>query len=205
MLRVRTVAGRLHAVYRVRQQLSHAGRVQTRFAGKWEQWREQVRQGAADNQAANAWVKENGSPYAVLGLKEDATSDDVKAAYRRLSMTSHPDKGGSLEEFQRIQMAHNIIVKGLYQNEDKMGFESIRQSQLLVFGGVIALGLVLALYAFIYVPLRWCSRKLGFSTPAVEPAAQLTLREEVRRLQTSVDSLQDTLEDVKEQIRAARK
>ena len=36
--------------------------------------------------------RQDRDPYEVLGLDADATSDEIKAAYRRLAMKHHPDK-----------------------------------------------------------------------------------------------------------------
>ena len=35
----------------------------------------------------------------VLGVAAGATAKEVKAAYRRRAVQTHPDKGGSVEEF----------------------------------------------------------------------------------------------------------
>jgi hypothetical protein len=45
----------------------------------------------------------------VLGLSHPCTADELKAAYRRLSMETHPDRGGSAEAFRRIDEAYDII------------------------------------------------------------------------------------------------
>jgi len=48
----------------------------------------------------------------VLGLDESETDVDViNKAYKKLARTSHPDLGGSLDEFQKINKAHKLIKK----------------------------------------------------------------------------------------------
>lgn len=47
--------------------------------------------------------------YQSLGLKFDATQDEIKSAYRRLAGVHHPDRGGSPEVFRRIQAAYEVI------------------------------------------------------------------------------------------------
>jgi len=45
-------------------------------------------------------------PYNVFGLKKSASQDDVKKAYRKSVLKTHPDKpGGSNEAFRKIQEA----------------------------------------------------------------------------------------------------
>lgn len=51
------------------------------------------------------------NPYAILGVPSTATQDEIKTAYRRLAMKHHPDRGGALEEFQRIQDAYERLMK----------------------------------------------------------------------------------------------
>ncbi|MDJ0769927.1 MAG: J domain-containing protein [Ilumatobacter sp.] len=45
------------------------------------------------------------APFAVLGLRPDATADEIHAARRRLAKQQHPDVGGSIEGMQRINRA----------------------------------------------------------------------------------------------------
>jgi curved DNA-binding protein CbpA len=47
--------------------------------------------------------------YQSLGLKFDATQEEIKSAYRRLAGAHHPDRGGSPEVFRRIQESYEVI------------------------------------------------------------------------------------------------
>ena len=48
-------------------------------------------------------------PYKILGLTKDAMFGDVKAAYRKLSKTHHPDMGGDEKRFQEINLAYRVL------------------------------------------------------------------------------------------------
>lgn len=48
--------------------------------------------------------------YRVLGVREGCNPDEVRAAYRRLVLTHHPDKGGSQEDFVRITEAYERVA-----------------------------------------------------------------------------------------------
>lgn len=50
-----------------------------------------------------------GDLYERLGVSHGAEGDEIRKAYLRISKTAHPDKGGSAEEFQRIQQAYEIL------------------------------------------------------------------------------------------------
>eukprot|EP00958_Prasinococcus_capsulatus_P027098 scaffold5221_cov397-Prasinococcus_capsulatus_cf.AAC.4 len=49
--------------------------------------------------------------FATLGLcRDNATPEDVKAAYKTLAAQRHPDKGGSEETFQLLQKAYEVCL-----------------------------------------------------------------------------------------------
>ena len=48
-------------------------------------------------------IAESLDPYAVLGVKEDASLKEIKRAFRRLAMRWHPDRNARLPEIERLQ------------------------------------------------------------------------------------------------------
>lgn len=73
-------------------------------------------------------------PYSVLGVSRDATDEDVKKAYRKLSREYHPDaninnpnKEQAEEKFKQVQQAYEQIMKerefgGTYERHDYGGY-----------------------------------------------------------------------------------
>jgi hypothetical protein len=49
------------------------------------------------------------SPYAVLGVDDDASSTDLRRAYRKRLRETHPDTGGAADQFDAVQRAWEQI------------------------------------------------------------------------------------------------
>jgi curved DNA-binding protein CbpA len=49
--------------------------------------------------------------FAVLGLAEGATDEEIRAAHRRLIQRVHPDVGGSADLAARINRAKEILLR----------------------------------------------------------------------------------------------
>jgi DnaJ family protein A protein 2 len=49
------------------------------------------------------------SHYEKLGVEKDASAEEIKKAYYKISKTVHPDKGGDPEEFKKINHAYEIL------------------------------------------------------------------------------------------------
>jgi len=49
-------------------------------------------------------------PYAVLGLANGASPEDIRAAYRRLAFIAHPDRGGTTDALVKIREAHDAAL-----------------------------------------------------------------------------------------------
>ena len=47
--------------------------------------------------------------YDTLGVDENASDEDIKAAFRKLAAQHHPDKGGSQPKFQEINEAYDTL------------------------------------------------------------------------------------------------
>jgi curved DNA-binding protein len=64
--------------------------------------------------------------YATLGVAKNATSDEIKKAYRKLASQHHPDKGGDTNKFQEIQTAYDTLSdpqkRSMYDNPQPQGF-----------------------------------------------------------------------------------
>ena len=62
--------------------------------------------------------------YEVLGVNENSSSDDIKKAYRKLSLKHHPDRGGDIETFKRINEAYQTLGDDQKRNSYKMRKDS---------------------------------------------------------------------------------
>ena len=51
------------------------------------------------------------SHYEVLGLPVGASAAAIRKAYRQRAKHEHPDKGGSDEQFQKLQQAYGWVDK----------------------------------------------------------------------------------------------
>ena len=61
-------------------------------------------------------------PYKILGIERNASSSDIKKAYRKLAIKHHPDKGGDAEKFKQVSGAYDILSnKQKKMNYDKFG------------------------------------------------------------------------------------
>lgn len=52
---------------------------------------------------------ESNNPFEILGLSDHATDDEIKGAFRALSLLHHPDRGGDVENFIKIKNAYEIV------------------------------------------------------------------------------------------------
>lgn len=59
------------------------------------------------------------NPYTTLGIKNGATKQEIKKAYRVLAAKHHPDApGGNSEKFQEIQSAYEEVKSGVWIPKD---------------------------------------------------------------------------------------
>jgi len=55
--------------------------------------------------------------YKILNVPSNATKEDIKKSFRKLSLLHHPDKGGSHEEFTRINEAFSVLYDDAKRQE----------------------------------------------------------------------------------------
>lgn len=68
--------------------------------------------------------------YQTLGIKEDADQDEIRAAYKKLAMKNHPDRGGDTKRFQEISQAYDTLSdpqKKAQYDAQKNGFNPFGQ------------------------------------------------------------------------------
>ena len=58
------------------------------------------------------------SPWQTLGVPRNAPEDQIKAAWRRLAVEHHPDKGGDPVRFQLIVTAYEALLNRLHGHPD---------------------------------------------------------------------------------------
>jgi DnaJ-class molecular chaperone len=51
-------------------------------------------------------------PFSTLGIPSSSTTDEARAAYRKLASKHHPDKGGNAEVFKEVKAAFESIEAG---------------------------------------------------------------------------------------------
>lgn len=52
------------------------------------------------------------NPFRTLGLKDNASIEETKKRFRKLSMKMHPDKGGDEAEYAKLLDAYKLILDG---------------------------------------------------------------------------------------------
>ncbi len=65
--------------------------------------------------------------YDVLGVKRDATPDEIRKAFRKLAARYHPDAGGDEQKFKEVSEAYTTLSDPQKRKE---------YDQLLMFGGI---------------------------------------------------------------------
>ena len=65
--------------------------------------------------------------YDVLGVKRDATHEEIKRAFRKLAAKYHPDAGGDEKKFKEVSEAYNTLSDESKRKE---------YDQMLMFGGI---------------------------------------------------------------------
>ena len=76
--------------------------------------------------AASRDPKARVSSWSVLGLKAGSALDEVKRAYRKRALETHPDQGGDANAFLEVQRAYERLVERLGRNRPQKGLKPRR-------------------------------------------------------------------------------
>lgn len=81
-------------------------------------------------------------PYSILGVSRDASDEEIKKAYRRLSRKYHPDaninnpnKEQAEEKFKEVQQAYEQIMKEKEYGSDPYGYGGAGYGGYSGYGG----------------------------------------------------------------------
>jgi len=59
------------------------------------------------------WDQVDGDLYQILGVQPDASEEQLLLAWRETAKREHPDRGGSVEDFQRAEIAYQVLSSKL--------------------------------------------------------------------------------------------
>ena len=57
--------------------------------------------------------KQKLNPYKILDVPKNYDEKVLKKAYLRMAMKTHPDRGGTQEQFQQVSIAYSVLLKKL--------------------------------------------------------------------------------------------
>lgn len=69
------------------------------------------------------------SPYEVLGVDPDADEAELLEAYRQRVKETHPDQGGSVEQFQAVKGAYEQLRSGEVPERERTASPDARESR----------------------------------------------------------------------------
>jgi len=66
-------------------------------------------------------------PYKILGLPKQFDMKTLKKAYLKTAMKTHPDRGGSEKEFQKVSIAYTILMKKLQESNNSHSHTELQE------------------------------------------------------------------------------
>jgi curved DNA-binding protein CbpA len=86
-------------------------------------WKQQTENGVLKSEMDKIDYAAN--PHDILGTTPTSSVDEIKKAFREKVNITHPDKGGSKEEFCQIVHAYKLLTDEEYRYKDKLNEEPI--------------------------------------------------------------------------------
>ena len=68
------------------------------------------------------------NPYNILGIDKNFDEVSLKKAYLRKAMKTHPDRGGTAEEFQKVSIAYTILLKKINDSKNNHSHNDLRDN-----------------------------------------------------------------------------
>ena len=62
------------------------------------------------NDDRRSFNEEEDKHFEILGLKRSASQEDIKDAFRKKALETHPDKGGDEEQFKVVREAYECLI-----------------------------------------------------------------------------------------------
>jgi len=67
------------------------------------------------------------NPYQILGIDKNFDEVTLKKAYLKKALKTHPDRGGSNEEFQKVSIAYTLLLKKLQDMKNNHSHNDLRE------------------------------------------------------------------------------
>ncbi len=108
-----------------------------------------------------------------LGLGPPYSSDDVSQAYRVLAKQSHPDAGGTVEQFQKVQQAFERAQEYLLHHSDRRGWIAVQVTRYVALEAAVATLRQLGAEVKLRTP-QWLELSFGEFAQLTETAVAVT-------------------------------
>ena len=67
------------------------------------------------------------NPYQILGIDKNFNEVSLKKAYLKKAMKTHPDRGGSAEEFQKVSIAYTLLLNKINDMKNNHSHNDLRE------------------------------------------------------------------------------
>jgi curved DNA-binding protein CbpA len=75
------------------------------------------------------------NPYKILGIGKNFDEKSLKRAYLKKAMVSHPDRGGSPVEFQKVSIAYTLLLKKITDKNNNHLHNDLRDNSKSYMSG----------------------------------------------------------------------